>query len=111
MEALAGAYARADAAVKPAVFAGLKAALGLDLAGPGGLSPLTAGLPGLESPTPLLCWMATYLVVISLGLAFRTPKRKGAEDQQGNRPHPDMICPRFHPSVSMPCYHAYCPTL
>ena len=80
MEALAGAYARADAAVKPAVFAGLKAALGLDLAGPGGLSPLTAGLPGLESPTPLLCWMATYLVVISLGLAFRTPKRKGAED-------------------------------
>ena len=82
-----------DAKVSDAVFRGL-ARFGLPevLKGP---SPLTAGLPLIDSPTPQLLCTATYLAMVFIGLCFLKPKGHGKL----------LVCPPvLHPCPEKPTW-------
>lgn len=73
LEAAGAAWASVDKAVSGAVFRVL-----LDWGLPirdWGLSPITAELPCVASPTPLMLWIAFYLVVVLLGLLRGAPAK------------------------------------
>jgi len=66
LEAMEQGWLKLDATVSEAVFVGLEK-VGLPLR-EWGQSPITSKLPFVASPTPLLVWIAIYLLVVLLGL-------------------------------------------
>lgn len=84
VEALESGWIAVDAVVSEAVFDGLAKA-GLPLR-EWGQSPITAGLPFVASPTPLLAWIAFYLTVVVLGLLMGGGSESKASSQPKSEP-------------------------